>query len=174
MRCSTVKKNLSAFFDGELDTETQKLVDEHLSKCADCRYELNKLQEIAYRFRVLSVPDVTQLQWDETRRKLMSNIDSLPTKVKWFRLPVFIPIGAFVMLLIVFGIFITYNNNESGLISVDVCYQEYAIFTSTQKIPPDIFPDFAITENIRTIKDSDSDEVSSDIDKLLEAHYGII
>ncbi|HGE71234.1 TPA: zf-HC2 domain-containing protein [Candidatus Poribacteria bacterium] len=174
VKCSTVRKNLSAFLDNELDTRTQKQVDEHLSECADCQYELKRLREVAYQFRGLSVPEVTQLQWDETRRKLMSNIDSLPHKFRWFRLPVFIPVGAFVILLIVFGIFITYNHNESSLISIDVCYQEHALSTSTQKVPPDIFPDFAIADSIQTVSDSDSDGDKSDIDMLLEAHYGVI
>ncbi|MGB9595628.1 MAG: zf-HC2 domain-containing protein [Candidatus Poribacteria bacterium] len=174
MKCSTVRKNLSAFLDNELDIRTQKLVDEHLSECADCQYELKRLREVAYRFRVLSVPEVTQLQWDNTRRKLMSNIDNLPHKFRWFRLPVFIPVSAFVIFLIIFGIFINYNGNESSPISVDICYQEYALSTSAQKVPPDIFLDFAIADEIQTISDSNSNEVKSDIDKLLEAHYGVI
>lgn len=174
MRCSAVSKNLSAFLDNELDTRTQKLVKEHLSECANCQYELKRLREIVYQFRFLSVPEVSQLQWDDTRRKLMSNIDNLPHKVRWFRLPVFIPVSAFVILLIIFGIFITYNGEKPSPISVDICYQEYALSTSAQKVPPDIFLDFAITDEIQTISDSDSNENTSDIDKLLEAHYGVI
>lgn len=174
MKCSTVRKNLSAFLDNELDIRTQKQVDEHLSECADCQYELEKLREIVYKFRLLTVPEVSQLQWDNTRRKLMSNIDNLPHKIRWFRLPVFIPVSAFVMLLIVFSVFITYNGKESSPISVDTYYQEYAILTSVQKVPPDIFLDFAITDEMQTISDSNSNEDKSDIDKLLEAHYGVI
>jgi predicted anti-sigma-YlaC factor YlaD len=173
MKCSTIRKNLSAFFDNELNIETKKQIEEHLSECVDCQNELQRLREVANQFRVISVPNVLPKQWDKTRQNLMTNIDSLPHKARWFRLPIFIPAGAFVILLVLAGIFMFSGNNDSGLISIDVCLQEHSIFASEQSVTPEILPDFAITDSIQTSNSSDSNENTSDIDMLMEAHYGV-
>ena len=112
-------------------------------------------------------------QWDKTRQKLMTNIDGLPHKSRWFRLPVFIPAGAFVVLLVLVSIFMFSDGHDSSLMSIDVCFQEHSIFASEQGVPPEILPDFAITDEIQTSDDSNSNEKTSDIDIFMEAHYGV-
>jgi predicted anti-sigma-YlaC factor YlaD len=172
MKCSAIRKNLSAFFDNELSIEARNQIEKHLSECVDCQSELERLREVANQFRGLSISKVLPQQWDETRRKLMTNIDGLPHKARWFRLPIFIPVGTFVVLLVLVGIFMFSGNNDSSLMSIDVCLHEHSIFTSEQGVPPEILSDFAITDNGQTSDDSDSNENTSDIDMLMEAHYG--
>ncbi|MEK7399261.1 MAG: hypothetical protein AAB116_20165, partial [Candidatus Poribacteria bacterium] len=70
------------------------------------------------------------------------------------------------------GIFMFSGNNDSSLMSIDVCLQEHSIFASEQGVSPEILPDFAITDNGQASNNSDSNENTSDIDMLMEAHYG--
>lgn len=43
--CDLVVVNLSAYYDGELDEDTQQLIQDHLSKCADCSTVLHEIAE---------------------------------------------------------------------------------------------------------------------------------
>ena len=54
MYCDDVRKNLSAYLDGELDTATADAVSAHLSKCADCLSELEQLKTIALLMQEVS------------------------------------------------------------------------------------------------------------------------
>jgi len=46
MKCSQVKKRLSAFMDNELDGTTSDTVEEHLATCYECLKYLQELTEV--------------------------------------------------------------------------------------------------------------------------------
>jgi hypothetical protein len=45
MKCSRIKKNLSAFMDSELDGATSQFITEHLKNCPRCREYLHEFRE---------------------------------------------------------------------------------------------------------------------------------
>lgn len=55
--CDLIVVNLSAFHDGELDEDTQRLMEQHLSTCLDCARILKAMQE---------TDAVIQREWRET------------------------------------------------------------------------------------------------------------
>jgi anti-sigma factor RsiW len=59
MRCSQVKRRLSAFLDGELPESKRRLVSEHLRVCESCRLESEELMcvaELLHPLEELEVP----------------------------------------------------------------------------------------------------------------------
>ena len=57
MRCSRVRKRLSAYMDGELGDQWMERVEQHLAACTRCREELARL-DTADRL-LLDAPEVT-------------------------------------------------------------------------------------------------------------------
>ena len=175
MNCYKFRKNLALLLDNELDLEKRLQMEQHLYACNDCSYEKEKMEEVISRFKKVSIPEVTNESWEDTRRKLLSNIDQLPRKTSIFKIHkwVFVPVGtiAFAILLYLFSGLLFFNHNESGPMSIDVCLEEHSLFSAEQRLPSDILPDITITDIKQT--DKKADEIESKLDTLLEAHYGV-
>lgn len=72
MKCEVIRDLLPLYVDGVVSEESRKLIEEHLSECADCREYCSMLQE--------EFPDAEEMQFaDETaslkriKRKIMLN-----------------------------------------------------------------------------------------------------
>ncbi|UCC13053.1 MAG: zf-HC2 domain-containing protein [candidate division WOR-3 bacterium] len=46
MKCSQVKKKLTAYIDGEISENEQAIISEHVKSCASCRQELEELAAV--------------------------------------------------------------------------------------------------------------------------------
>jgi len=177
LRCLEVCKSLSAFLDNQLDVERYKQIEKHISECQDCSQKKIELQKITGQMANISIPSVSDQKWLETRNQLFSRIDNIPLKARHFRFPkwVYIPIGAFALILFVYtGMSIFYlGDQQTNYISVDVCLQEHSALYSEQIFPTGILPEFAITGTEQAIQDEKTKDGSSDLDVLMETHYGI-
>ncbi len=58
MKCSQIRKKLSAFSDSEVSEKEKKLILEHLKSCDSCRKELEELAQVS---DVLNVMDEVQV-----------------------------------------------------------------------------------------------------------------
>lgn len=47
MKCSKVKKKLSAFLDREISAEEQQIISEHVKSCASCQHDLEALRTVS-------------------------------------------------------------------------------------------------------------------------------
>ena len=56
MRCERVKKNLTAFLDGELPEKLQEGVENHLADCVSCQQEKRDLERVQQTLERLEVP----------------------------------------------------------------------------------------------------------------------
>ena len=175
--CSVVHKNLSAFLDNQLDTEKRRRIEQHLLECPDCLRKKEELQEVVRHIGNLSIPSVSSRQWEEVHHKLITNIEHIPAKTGLFKFPkwAFAPAGAFVLALLIYlaiNIF-PLGSQQSSSLSIDVCLQEHSALYSEQIFPTGILPEFAFTETDQTTQEDSSEEQESDLDMLMEAHYGI-
>jgi hypothetical protein len=181
LKCSVIQKNLSAFLDNQLDTDKYIQIENHLSGCSDCLHRKEELQEIIGRVERIAIPKVTPLQWEQTHNRLISSIENLPTKKRLLGFPALpkwtlAPVGAFAVALLIFiTVFVIPSGNRiSNPISVDICLQEHFTLYSKQIFPTGIMPEFAIIETDQvTQQELISDKETSDLDTLMEAHYGI-
>lgn len=181
LKCSVIQKNLSAFLDIQLDTDKYRQIENHLSGCPDCMRKKEELLEIIGRVEKITIPKVTSLQWEQNHNRLMSSIEKIPAKKGLLGFPALpkwtlAPVGAFAVALLIFIsiIVIPSGNKMSNPISVDICLQEHFSLYSEQIFPAGIMPEFAIIETDQvTQQDVTSDTETSDLDTLVEAHYGI-
>ena len=118
MICKQIQKMLRDYTAGHLDEDTHKLVDQHLSECADCRSALQDEQNIAKFLRSegpLSTGDslASQLlqqvsELDQTKKsRLQFNPAKLPTFMKW------ILVTSMLALFGIIGIFVFRFKSES-------------------------------------------------------------
>ncbi len=47
MKCSQVKKKLTAYLDGEVSEKEQEIISEHVKSCTACRQELDALRTVS-------------------------------------------------------------------------------------------------------------------------------
>ena len=175
MNCLTFRKNLSQFLDNELNPKVRTQMRQHLSECMECSLDTEKTKEAISQFRNVTVPDVSPENWETTRQKLLSSVENLPHKTALFKIPKWgiIPIGAVAVTLLLYlfsGVFF-FNNNDLSPISVDVCLQEHSLF-SEQSSPLKIVPELAVTYDEQSTEKTVSNESTSELDVLMEAHYG--
>jgi len=60
MRCSEAKSKMSAYLDGELDTESSLAMSSHTEQCSTCRRELAELQSIDAQIQGLPKIEVSK------------------------------------------------------------------------------------------------------------------
>ena len=75
MKCSSVRKNLSAFLDNELSNGKRGQIEAHISECVDCHRELGKLRGMIGLISNTEHPDTPAQLWEGTRRKLEAASD---------------------------------------------------------------------------------------------------
>jgi len=170
LRCSKIQKNLSAFLDNELNTEERKQIEQHLSECVECRQEMEKLRHTIYLVSKIECPEVPSYLWQETREILTRPVETGFRIPKWS----FIPVGALVftslMYLLVSQSF--FIKHENGQIPVAIYLQEHKSVYSEQSSLIDSWVETVSTNTNESTKKSQSNTSASELDILMEAHYG--
>ncbi len=89
-----IKELISSYFDGELDKEQKKLVNEHMRQCSECRKEfeeMGKFEEVMGKMELKQPSkEVWKVYWTSVYNRLERSIG-------W----IFLSIGA--MILLFFG-----------------------------------------------------------------------
>lgn len=104
MRCSEIRRKLSAFSDGELSETVETLISEHLKSCDSCQKELEGLAQV---YDILSVMDevevspffMTRLKQRIADQEAIRRVH-FPS-IEWIRRAV-VPVGATALILISF------------------------------------------------------------------------
>lgn len=177
MRCSKVTKNLSAFIDGELNPQESKIVEAHILECASCNREVEKLREMIGIVGKTEKPLPPFDLWEGTCRKIEESSKSPVGWLVGFRAPrwVLFPAGAVIALLIVYftaSQFI-FHQGKTEQVPVTVYLQEHARFYSEQMLPAMVSTELTIAQNGHASDDLNDNEPMSEIDLLMEVHYGV-
>lgn len=177
LRCSNFRKDLSAFLDDELDSRKRKQMELHISECAECRREAEKLQEMIGIIGAMERPEIPAQLWEGTRRGIEA-VSELPTaKAPVLRMPrwVFAPAAAvvFALLLYLLGGQLFFHKYETGRIPIAVYVQEHALSYSEQVLPSNPLSELAIAQTEPVTEETLSDQGTSELDVLVEVHYGI-
>src|ERR1700687_5247832 len=72
--------------DGVLDAPRQQRLDQHLSRCAACRADLDALRTLSKTLRTSTVPDPGNVFWLEQRQAIGRAIRNLPAPGSGWRL----------------------------------------------------------------------------------------
>ena len=83
MFCRKVRKNLSAFVQGELEPRTENLVRLHLKECRSCSDELQVIQDgirVADHLKVIAAPDELWKSIEEKIQKQKAQIEMAPRR----------------------------------------------------------------------------------------------
>ncbi len=78
MRCNKVKKILSAYLDGELSESKSKKVQQHLSECSTCAWELKSFQKIDELGRWMAETESSQTPrdyWENYQANLYARLE---------------------------------------------------------------------------------------------------
>lgn len=176
MRCSGFRRKLSAFLDDELDSWERKRMELHISECSDCRRETGKLREMIDIMGGMERPRVPAQLWEGTRRKLEAASEQ-PTRAWWFRMPKWslAPIGAvaFTLLFYFLSSQLFLHKYEPELMPITAYLQEHALSYSQQVLPSNPLSELAIAQMGQVTEDTQHDESVSELDMLMEVHYGI-
>lgn len=76
MRCTTAKKWVSQYIDGDLDSTRHAQLQKHISTCSDCRKLLQDFQEIVGRAQDISGPSSRAVTWG----KIQAGLEADPTQ----------------------------------------------------------------------------------------------
>ena len=74
MRCSKVRRKLTAYADGECDETTAGAVEAHLTHCSGCRAELEEQRQLSQELALISAPEPGDDS--EFIRRVMAGIDA--------------------------------------------------------------------------------------------------
>ncbi len=78
MKCSRIKRKLSAFLDGETSEVENQLISEHLKSCARCQNELEELSQVS---DILDVMDEVEVSPFFTTRLKQRIVDQRARRV---------------------------------------------------------------------------------------------
>jgi len=175
LKCSFCRKNLSAFMDDELGPKERRQMELHISDCADCHREMEKLRDMVGLVGGMERPKVPAQLWEGMQRKLATASDQ-PVRIWVFRKPVWAvaPAAAAVLIMLLYfaGGQLFFSGYEAAPIPVTVYLEEYALSYSEQILSPDLLPELTIVQTQESEVDSTSDESMSELDMLMEVHYG--
>lgn len=73
MRCTTAKKWVSQYLDGDLDSKRRAQLQKHISACSDCRKLLQDFQEIVGHAQDISGPSSRTVTWGKIQARLEAN-----------------------------------------------------------------------------------------------------
>ncbi len=175
LKCSFCRKNLSAFLDGELGPQERRQVELHISDCADCRREMERLRKMVRLVGGMERPEVPAQLWEATQRKLATSSDQ-PIRIWVFRKPMWAvaPAAAAVLMMLLYfaGGQLFFSGYKAETIPVTVYLEEYALSYSEQILSPDLLPELTIVQTQESEVGTTSDESMSELDMLMEVHYG--
>jgi TonB family protein len=73
-KCDSIREWLGAFADGELEPDKAEQVISHLETCADCRRELDQIQELSRLAKSVEHPRLADDYWDWHRTRVWRGI----------------------------------------------------------------------------------------------------
>lgn len=81
MRCTTAKKWVSQYIDGDLDSTRRAQLQKHISTCSDCRKLIQDFQEIVGHAQDISDPSSRGVTWGKIQAMLEAspNLPQIPT-----------------------------------------------------------------------------------------------
>ena len=174
MRCSSFRKNLSAFLDDELDPRQRKQMELHISACSDCHRETEKLREIIGLVSGTPRPEVPPHLWEETRQRLEAALEH-PDRSWIFNMPKWglMPAGAavFVALLLFLGIQFFHERGVDP-VPLTIYVQEHTLSYSEQVLPSDLLSELTVVQTGEVTEEAQSDEIMSELEMLMEVYYG--
>ncbi len=95
MKCSWIRRKLSAFLDGEISEEENQLISEHLKSCERCKKELEELSQVSDVLEVMDEVKVSPFFITRLKQRIADqkskSVVRLPF-VEWIRratVPVF-------------------------------------------------------------------------------------
>ena len=86
MRCESSTENLSAYLDGELDSQQAQRLREHLATCSECRRQAGALSQTATLVRAMPEVDPPADLRQRASRLMAATIGNVD--VSWKRLSV--------------------------------------------------------------------------------------
>lgn len=109
MDCTRIKEYLYPFLDGELDSQTSQLVEEHLSRCPLCRWELEEEKKIDYLIRY-NIPKEKAPY--ELKEAILSQIEKFGERKARPRLKPVLAAGVITFLMVIVGSSLLVNINK--------------------------------------------------------------
>lgn len=111
--CRNVQEIMSAYLDGEVSPDEERMVREHVASCSECKVVLQDLQKTAQLVKGLD--EVEPPPW--LTQKIMAHVRDEAEKAGFFKrifypFRIKVPIQAFATLLIVVVVFYVYKSNE--------------------------------------------------------------
>lgn len=82
MRCEEARNLLSSSFDGELPSEVEATIADHLAGCAECRQRAEEMRELSELASHLPEPSSSDRLWDKLATKLDSTEGQSPPLAK--------------------------------------------------------------------------------------------
>jgi len=174
LRCSSFRKNLSAYLDGELDSRKRMQIEIHISECEDCRREAEKLGKMIELVRGTERPELPIHLWEGTRQRLETASEQ-PAGM-WVRMPkwAFAPVGGVVLAMLVYllssQLFI--HNYKGDPVPVTVYLQEHKLTYSEQVLPSDLSSELTLVQTESATEEIQYDSPMSELEMLMEVHYG--
>jgi predicted anti-sigma-YlaC factor YlaD len=102
MKCSRIKRKLSAFLDNEVSNEEKRNILTHLRNCNDCQKKLEKLHQISDSLNLLEEIEIPSYFMVRLKQRIAEN-----RKSRFFTLPfwewkryVFAPVGIPVLFIV--------------------------------------------------------------------------
>ncbi len=78
MKCSHVKRKLSAYLDGELSIAEKKEIESHLQQCSGCQEELTALSSVTDALSILEGMEPPPYFMDRVRQGIRDEARSIP------------------------------------------------------------------------------------------------
>jgi len=150
MRCRWVKKNMSAYIDGESSGADREAIDEHLKTCRGCRAELEALKSsVAF---VGGLPEIEPTAGFEAafRRKLRASEPAPAPAAPWIERILGTPylrpaLAATALLVLAVGVFL-----KSGPTALDPGEGEIRIVMDLE-----LLRDYALIDNLELLENLD-------------------
>ena len=174
MRCQKVKRELSAFIDGEVSPKSRTEIEEHLRQCTNCFREYQEfrlmIQQTAKTPRVSPPPSM----FPELRRRIR-----FAEKTEKFRFPrkavLVAPIVTVAALLILMPLMLNYDllhfgkdSDRGETLTMNAYLQEHIKFSSEQPLPQSVSFGFTMAQNGKMAKD---ELLSHKLGLLVQYHY---
>ncbi|UCE22325.1 MAG: zf-HC2 domain-containing protein [Candidatus Aminicenantes bacterium] len=82
MRCQKIEKWLSDRIDGELSKEKERLLEDHLERCASCRSYAASIAKLQDEAMSIKDAEISPVFWEEFASKLKANLESFQQERK--------------------------------------------------------------------------------------------
>ena len=87
MKCNRVRKDLSAYIDGEVSSRRRAAIERHLAECSDCELYMERLSRVVKSVREVDRIEPSAEFWSATMRRIRTLVKvpgSLPVVApKW-------------------------------------------------------------------------------------------